>query len=62
MKTDTSHKKDKNKVNKVDQVNEVNKDKKNKKPLKGLCINCEHRDTCTLPRPETGVWYCEEYE
>jgi hypothetical protein len=34
-----------------------------KKPvLKGLCINCEHRFTCTLPRPETGVWYCEEYE
>ena len=29
--------------------------------LKGLCINCENRKTCTLPRPEGGVWHCEEY-
>ncbi len=27
----------------------------------GLCANCDHRDTCTLPRPEGGVWHCEEY-
>lgn len=27
----------------------------------GLCSNCEHRDTCRLPRPEGGVWHCEEY-
>ncbi len=29
--------------------------------LKGLCMNCEHRDTCTFPKPEGGVWRCEEY-
>ncbi len=28
----------------------------------GLCINCLHRETCGLPRPESGVWHCEEYE
>ena len=28
---------------------------------KGLCGDCEHRDTCTFPRPEGGVWHCEEY-
>lgn len=28
----------------------------------GLCVNCEHRETCTYPRPEGGVWHCEEYE
>lgn len=27
----------------------------------GLCVNCEHRNTCTLPRPAGGVWNCEEY-
>jgi len=30
--------------------------------LKGLCINCEIRDTCMLPRPIEGVWHCEEYQ
>ena len=28
---------------------------------KGLCMNCEHRDQCSLPKPEGGVWHCEEY-
>jgi hypothetical protein len=28
----------------------------------GLCMNCLHRDTCTFPRPEGGVWRCNEYE
>ncbi|MCF7919234.1 MAG: hypothetical protein K9N06_04920 [Candidatus Cloacimonetes bacterium] len=32
------------------------------KVFKGLCTNCENRFICKLPRPETGVWYCEEYE
>jgi hypothetical protein len=31
------------------------------RPLKGLCINCENRHTCVLPRPVEGVWHCEEY-
>jgi len=29
--------------------------------LKGLCINCENRFTCILPKPAGGVWHCEEY-
>jgi hypothetical protein len=29
--------------------------------VKGLCVNCEHRDTCQFPVPESGIWYCEEY-
>ena len=28
---------------------------------KGLCINCENRETCTFPKSEGGVWHCEEY-
>ncbi len=27
----------------------------------GLCRNCEDRETCTFPKPEGGVWHCEEY-
>ncbi len=29
---------------------------------KGLCMNCDERETCMLPRPESGVWHCEEYK
>ena len=28
---------------------------------KGLCVNCEDRKTCRFPKPEGGVWHCEEY-
>lgn len=28
----------------------------------GLCVNCAHRDSCTFPIVEGGVWHCEEYE
>ena len=27
----------------------------------GLCMNCEHRRVCTHPKPEGGVWHCENY-
>ena len=27
----------------------------------GLCSNCDHRETCTYPKPEGGIWRCEEY-
>jgi hypothetical protein len=27
----------------------------------GLCANCRNRDTCTFPKPEGGIWHCEEY-
>jgi hypothetical protein len=28
----------------------------------GLCSNCELREECKFPKPESGVWRCEEYE
>lgn len=28
----------------------------------GLCVNCENRENCLMPKPETGVWHCEEYK
>lgn len=28
----------------------------------GLCKNCGNRQTCTFPKPEGGVWHCEEYQ
>jgi len=27
----------------------------------GLCSNCEDRETCIFPKPEGGIWHCEEY-
>lgn len=30
-------------------------------PTVGLCGNCDHYETCSLPKAEGGVWYCEEY-
>ncbi|MFC1482406.1 hypothetical protein ACFL51_01220 [Myxococcota bacterium] len=29
--------------------------------LRGLCINCEKRLDCCFPKPDSGVWHCEEY-
>jgi len=29
--------------------------------FKGLCINCDVRQTCTFQKPAEGVWHCEEY-
>jgi hypothetical protein len=29
--------------------------------LIGLCSDCENRQTCVFPKPEGGVWRCEEY-
>ena len=28
---------------------------------KGLCSNCEIRETCQFPKPIWGVWHCGEY-
>ncbi len=30
--------------------------------LKGLCRLCDRAESCTFPKPEGGVWHCEEYE
>lgn len=27
----------------------------------GLCSNCDNRKTCDFPKPEGGIWHCEEY-
>lgn len=27
----------------------------------GLCSNCSHWKDCVFPKPESGVWHCEEY-
>jgi len=29
--------------------------------MKGLCINCEKRVSCSYPIQDGGVWHCEEY-
>lgn len=28
----------------------------------GLCRNCARLTDCTYPKPEGGVWHCDEYE
>ena len=30
--------------------------------FKGLCVNCDHRETCVNANLEGGVWHCEEYQ
>lgn len=30
--------------------------------VEGLCETCIHRENCTIPRLEGGVWHCEHYE
>ena len=30
--------------------------------LMGLCQNCRVRSGCRQPKPEGGIWFCEEYE
>lgn len=27
----------------------------------GLCTTCDNRDQCVFPKPEGGVWSCEEF-
>jgi len=29
--------------------------------LIGLCSDCENSQICVFPKPEGGVWHCEEY-
>lgn len=30
--------------------------------IPGLCGNCKHSSYCSFPRPEAGVWHCEDYQ
>ena len=34
----------------------------NLEKYKGLCINCDHRETCIHSHTEGGVWHCAEYQ
>jgi len=34
----------------------------NREWFPGLCMTCEKRATCTFPKPEGGVFNCEEFE
>jgi hypothetical protein len=27
----------------------------------GICINCDHRESCAQSATEGGIWQCEEY-
>ena len=38
-----------------------NPEKRGLDGCRGLCSICENRETCTYPKPEGGVWHCEEY-
>ncbi|MBN1788451.1 MAG: hypothetical protein JW806_08665 [Sedimentisphaerales bacterium] len=35
--------------------------KEDESEFKGLCSDCENRKTCKFPKPEGGVWHCQEY-
>jgi hypothetical protein len=35
--------------------------KKPETKFQGLCSSCEDRDVCIYPKPDGGVWRCEEY-
>lgn len=30
--------------------------------VRGLCMTCERREACAFPKPEGGVFHCEEFE
>ena len=30
--------------------------------LVGLCCDCENRENCVFPKPEGGIWHCQEYQ
>ncbi len=29
---------------------------------RGLCPHCKNLEHCTYPKPEGGVWHCDEYK
>ncbi len=34
---------------------------RNEGELKGLCANCDYRNTCMFADSVSGIWHCEEY-
>ncbi len=45
-------------------TNDKPKDMKTLAPsgILGLCSNCNHYPYCSFPKPEAGVWHCEDYQ
>ena len=43
------------------QVKPITKEEKLGKN-KGLCVNCDLRETCIYTKNEGGVWHCENYQ
>jgi hypothetical protein len=41
---------------------EVPADERRSREYKGLCVNCDHRETCIHATREGGIWHCEEYQ
>lgn len=39
----------------------VARDEADGRPRMGLCANCDLWAGCSFPKPESGVWSCEEY-
>jgi hypothetical protein len=37
-------------------------EEKDSAKYKGLCRNCKKSGICSLPKPDGGVWRCEQYE
>ena len=34
---------------------------KGKTQFVGLCCDCENRHNCIFPKPDGGIWHCQEY-
>ena len=37
-------------------------EEKDSSKFMGLCRTCEIQKTCKYPKPEGGVWHCDEYQ
>ena len=37
-------------------------EKETEGPFKGLCANCDNRNTCMFADSVVGIWHCEEYK
>jgi len=46
----------------IDEEESLSANYKNSTLFIGLCSNCKSRKSCTHPKPEGGIWRCEEYE
>jgi len=40
----------------------VKAEERNQDKNLGLCRNCENLSSCKFPKPEGGIWHCEEYQ